>query len=91
MLGRVLGPAKGAGNEMAQWILKVNGNVISRCSSRPLTVDEIHSPTEIKKGEIFNALIERRQGTSISPPRPSSKNSDDNEFEEFEDKTKGSE
>ena len=54
-------------------------------------MDEIHSPTEIKKGEIFNALIERRQGTSINPPRPSSKNSDDNEFEEFEDKTKGSE
>ncbi len=29
VLGRVLGPAKGEGNEMAQWILKANGNVVS--------------------------------------------------------------
>jgi hypothetical protein len=28
VLGRVLGPAKGEGNEMAQWILKANGNVV---------------------------------------------------------------
>ena len=85
MLGRVLGPAKGAGNEMAQWILKANGNVVPRRSSRPLKVDELHSPTEIKKREIFNGLIERRWGTSINPPKPSSENSDDNEFEEYED------
>ena len=28
VLGRVLGPAHGEGNEMAQWILKANGNII---------------------------------------------------------------
>ena len=28
VLGRVLGPARGAGNEMAQWILKANGRVV---------------------------------------------------------------
>ena len=28
VLGRVLGPARGAGNEMAQWILKSNGRII---------------------------------------------------------------
>ena len=28
ILGRVLGPATGAGNEMAQWILKANGKVV---------------------------------------------------------------
>ena len=27
VLGRVLGPARGAGNEMAQWILKANGRI----------------------------------------------------------------
>ena len=29
-LGRVLGPAKNAGNEMSQWILKDNGKVVPR-------------------------------------------------------------
>ena len=36
ILGRVLGPAKGKGNEMAHWILKVNGNVVPRRYLRPL-------------------------------------------------------
>ena len=30
VLGRVLGPAHGEGNEMAQWVLKANGNVVPR-------------------------------------------------------------
>jgi hypothetical protein len=34
VLGRVLGPAKGEGNEMPQWILKANGKVIPRRSLR---------------------------------------------------------
>jgi hypothetical protein len=49
VLGQVLGPAKGEGNEMAQWILKANGNVVPRRSSRPLKVDEIHSAQELQK------------------------------------------
>ena len=52
VLGRVLGPARGAGNEMAQWILKANGRVVPRRSLRPLKVDEIHSPVEINKKSI---------------------------------------
>ena len=48
-LGRVLGPGRVAGNEMAQWILKVNGRVVPRRSLRPLKLDEIHNPVEIKK------------------------------------------
>ena len=35
VLGRVLGPARGVGNEMAQWILKANGRVVPRRSLRP--------------------------------------------------------
>jgi len=89
MLGRVLGTAKGAGNEMAQWILKANVNVVPRRSSRPLKVDEVHSTTEIKKRAIFNGLIERRWGTSINPPKQTDAgNLDDNEFEEYEDEPK---
>ena len=32
VLGRVLGPARGEGNEMAQWVLKANGRVVPRRS-----------------------------------------------------------
>ena len=74
---------------MAQWILKANGKVIPRRSSRPLKVDEIHSVTEIKQIAIFDGLIERRLGTSINPPTQKddedADNLDDNEFEEYED------
>ena len=30
VLGRTLGPSRGAGNEMSQWILKANGKVVPR-------------------------------------------------------------
>ena len=49
VLGSVHGPSRGAGNEMAQWILKANDRVVSRRSLRHLKVDELHSPVEIKK------------------------------------------
>jgi hypothetical protein len=83
ILGRILGPATGAGNEMSQWILKSNGNVVPRRSMRPLRVDELHSSEEQKKREIFGALIERRWGTSINPPTDTADK--DDEWEEYED------
>jgi hypothetical protein len=67
---------------MAQWILKANGNVVPRRSQRPLKVDELHSPTEMKKREIFDGLIKRRWGTSIKPPTISD---NDNDFTVYED------
>ncbi len=82
ILGRVLGPAKGEGNDMAQWILKANGNVVPRRSLRHLTVAEIHSPVVSKQQKIYDTLIERRWGTSMSAPPKESK---DNTFEEYED------
>ena len=30
VLGHVLGPARGEGNELSQWVLKSNGNVVPR-------------------------------------------------------------
>jgi hypothetical protein len=72
---------------MAQWILKANGKVVPRRSSRPLKVDEIHSTTEIKKRAVFDGLIERRWGTSINLPKQTdAEDLDNNEFEEYEDK-----
>ena len=67
VLGRVLGPARGAGNEMAQWILKTYGRVVPRRSLRPLNIDELHSPFETKKREVFDELIKRRWGSPMTP------------------------
>ena len=87
ILGRVLGPAKGEGNEMAQWILKLNGKVIPSRTNCPLHIDEIHNPQEVKKREVFDALIERRYGTSTRPAKDikDESESDDEEYEEYQD------
>jgi hypothetical protein len=76
VLGRVLGPARGEGIEMCQWVLKGNGKVVPRRSVRPLNPSEIHSEVEIKKRKVFDELIERRHGTSINPPKPMKGESD---------------
>lgn len=87
-LGRVLGPAKGEGNEMAQWILKPNGKVVPRRTVRPLEPDEWNSETEKRKRKIFDELIEKRWGTCWKAPDDSaydSEDSPDQEFETYED------
>ena len=68
VLGRMLGPAHGEGNEMAQWVLKANGLVVPRRSVCPLHQSEVHSPSEQSKHQAFDALIERRYGNSIIAP-----------------------
>ena len=67
VLGRVLGPARGAGNEMAPWIIKTNGRVVPRRSLRHLKADELHSPVELKKTDVFDELIKRRWGSPMTP------------------------
>ena len=66
---------------MAQWILKVNGRVVPRRSLRPMKVDELHSPVEIKKIEVFDELIQRRWGSPMTP----SNTQQQNVFEKYED------
>ena len=66
---------------MAQWILKANGRVTSRRSLRPLKVDELHSPVEIKKREVFDELIKRRWGSPMTP----SNTQQQKVFEKYED------
>jgi hypothetical protein len=88
VLGRVLGPAKGEGNEMAQWILKANGKVVPRRSHRPMKIEEVHSEQEQRKRQLFDDLIEKSWGTSINPPSNEGTTDSDtgsNEFEEYED------
>ena len=77
VLGQVLGPVCGEGNEMAQWNLKANGNVVPRRSHHPLQVAKIHS--------LFDDLIERRWGTSISLPSKPVGKSNDPMLEIYED------
>ena len=81
VLGRVLGPVRGSGNEIAQWILKANGRVVPRRSVRPLKVDELHSPVEIKKREVFDELLKRRWDSPITP----SNTQQQKVFEKYED------
>ena len=68
VLGRVLGPARGEDNQMAQWVLKTNGRVVPHRSLWPLTIAEKHSMVESMKRDVFDALIERRLGTSNNSP-----------------------
>lgn len=82
VLGRVLGPARGEGNEMAQWILKANGNVVPRRSHRPLKTEEIYSETERAKRDVFDQCIERRWGSAIHPPKPSAEDLEEWETED---------
>ena len=44
VVGRVLDPARGDGNEMCQWVLKSNGKVVPRQSVQPVQTAELHSP-----------------------------------------------
>jgi len=62
---KILGPAIGMGNEMCQWVLKANGNVVPRRSVQPLTVAELNCPIEKQRREIFDQLIEQKWGKSI--------------------------
>jgi hypothetical protein len=64
ILGRVLGPARGHGNEMAQWILKSNGNVVPRRTLRPLREEEKRNSTVMKHQAAFDELIQRRWNPS---------------------------
>ncbi len=69
---------------MALWVLKANGNVVPRRTSRPLKVEEKHSEQELAKRKVFDRLIERRWGTAINAPNTSD-DQDDNNLEKYED------
>ena len=82
ILGRVLGPSTGEENEMSQWILEANGEVVPRQTLRSLKPEEIHSPIEKKKRDLFDELITCRWVTSLTPPL---KPTPDQEFDEYEE------
>ena len=89
VLGRVFGPARGEGNELSQWVLKSNGNVVPCRTILALQLAEIHSDTEKRKRDIFDDLIERRWGSPMSTPNTDVTNmtTDTEENEHNEDET----
>jgi hypothetical protein len=60
-----LGAAIDIGPAMARKILKNIGSVMYRTSVRPLTTDEIQSPTEKKEREEFEIAIAKKSGASM--------------------------
>ena len=89
ILGRVLGPAKGEGNEMSQWVLKANGRVVPRRTCRPLTTAEMNGSSEQSKRNEFDRLIQGRWGSTINLPKSNvpavTVTDDEDEFIEHED------
>ena len=55
VLGRVLGPARGTGNEMAQWILKPNGRVVPRRSI--MLEDEAATRQTSRQTDVFVSMF----------------------------------
>ena len=50
----------------AVWVLKSNGNVVPCRTVRALQLAELHSDTEKRKRDVFDALIESRWGSPMS-------------------------
>ena len=69
-LGRVLGPFRNEGNEMAQAVLQMNGTVVPRRSCRPLTLAEKNSVVEQEMRKRFDEGILKKFGDSMSLPKP---------------------
>jgi len=68
VLGRVLGPAKNQGNEMAQYVLQINGKVVVRRTLRRLRPDELAASNEVesRRRSLFDNAIQQLLGTSYS-------------------------
>ena len=67
-LGRVLGPAKNEGSEMAQYVLTSKGTVVPRRTLRPLQPSELNTEVERRKRTSFDEIIRSRLGDAMSTP-----------------------
>jgi hypothetical protein len=65
-LGRDLGASIDIGPAMTRNILKQNWSIMLRSSVRPLTQDEIQSPTERKERDQFDIAIEDKFGPAMN-------------------------
>jgi len=71
-LGRCLGPSKNHGSEMAQWVLKENGEIVPLRTLRRLTPHELSvtNETERDKRLLFMNNIRRKYGDAANLPPP---------------------
>ena len=68
ILGLCLGPAKSEVNEMTQWILNINGQVVPRRSLSKLLPAQLSKETEIARRAAFDAAIKLIHGDSFTIP-----------------------
>ena len=82
-LGRCLGPAKNEGNEMCQWVLQRNGEIVPRRSLRRLRAEEISvtNESEARKRAQFDDSITKRWGDSFTAAPIQAPPEDANDFE----------
>eukprot|EP00957_Ditylum_brightwellii_P119472 9115216-Ditylum_brightwellii.AAC.1 len=69
---------------MAQWVMKGNGNGVTRQTLRLLKDEEVNIKTEIRSCNLFDSLIERRWDTSMNPPLETTPD-DQDPYDEYED------
>ena len=69
-LGRCLGPAENEGNEMSQWVLKQNGQVVPRRTLVPLTAEQLAPSNEVeaKRRADYDADIRSKLGDCMKLP-----------------------
>ena len=67
-LGRVLGPIRNEGNEMAQAVVTHKATVVPRRTMRKLTISELNNESEKSKRVNINAKIRAKLGDSMSFP-----------------------
>ena len=84
LIFRVLGPTKNDGNEMAQWCLKANGNIVPGRYVVPLKTDQLNNNEEILKRNVFTNCTRKRYGDSINFP-PITIKMEDIDFVPYED------
>ena len=73
VLGRCLGPTKDEANEMAQWVLQHNGQIVPRRTLRRLRQEEMSLTNLVEKAkrDAFDAQIKELLGDSVEvPPEP---------------------
>ena len=58
--GKYLGPSENVGSKMSMWILKQNGEIISRTTLRTLTNSELTSETEKINRDIFTKAFNEK-------------------------------
>ena len=68
MLGRCLVPSKNEGNEMTQWVLKINWKVFPWSSLRKKTIQQLEPSNEVEqqKRAVFDADIRQILGKYFS-------------------------